>query len=55
MRCQHLNRSNVFMNKSPLILATLFTVAMPFSLSAATVYWEGNDINPGAGDTPTGA
>ena len=42
------------MKKSPFFLAALITAAAPLSLSAATVYWDSNDINPGAGDTPNG-
>ncbi len=42
------------MKRSPLILAALLTVAAPFSLSAATVYWDTNDVMPGAGPIPDG-
>jgi autotransporter-associated beta strand protein len=41
--------------KKPLILAALVAAVAPISLSAADVYWDGNSIDPGAGDTPGGS
>ena len=42
------------MKKSPFFFAALIAAAAPISLSAATVYWDGNDTVTGAGGTPTG-
>ena len=42
------------MKKKPLILAALVTIAAPMSPCSATLYWDSNDSDSGAGTTPTG-